>query len=517
MRLWMSPVIKFDLKFTDYIPHTPTIKQAAFLMLNHREAFFGGCGGGGKSDALLMGALQYVDIRNFAAIIFRKTLTNLKLPGGLIPRAHEWLASSDVKWDGQENTFLFPKTNARITFGYLSDVHQGTQKYRYSSAEFQYIAFDELTEFFEDDFTFLFSRLRRTRCPFHEGRKFDGRNAPRPRDPNCHTCQEYAALSKVPLRVRTAANPGNIGHMWVKKRYRIDKWELDRNEDGTKNYKKNWDGKLLFKGHHPERPFIPSYLTDNPYLDQEEYRASLQNLDPVTREQLEHGDWSVSASGRIQEKFFKRYRITGPYVHLDKQTYEHADLTRFVIMDPAASSRDSPGEVSSGTNATSFTVIGTFLLTPKYDLIWWDNWRFKEEVDEIYQALKKVNQLHKPEFLGMEVSPISMHLYQLFVNAGLPMRQFTHEGRDKLSRATPAINLAQQGRVWLPLDAPWLDDLESELFIWTGDPREPDDQIDVFGYAGLYRNEAAAASYSDSIVPSAMLAAQMTPRFIPRR
>ena len=47
-------------KWTPYVPHDPTPKQLAYLMLPHREAFYGGAAGGGKSDALLMGALQYV-------------------------------------------------------------------------------------------------------------------------------------------------------------------------------------------------------------------------------------------------------------------------------------------------------------------------------------------------------------------------------------------------------------------------------------------------------------------------
>jgi len=74
-----------------YIPHQPFAKQLAFLMLPHKEAFYGGAAGGGKSDALLSAALQYVDIPGYSAIIFRRTFTDLKLPGALIDRSHSWL------------------------------------------------------------------------------------------------------------------------------------------------------------------------------------------------------------------------------------------------------------------------------------------------------------------------------------------------------------------------------------------------------------------------------------------
>lgn len=62
---------------TEYIVHRPYPKQAAFMILDCKEAFYGGAAGGGKSDALLMCALQYVDQPGYSAIIFRKTFADL--------------------------------------------------------------------------------------------------------------------------------------------------------------------------------------------------------------------------------------------------------------------------------------------------------------------------------------------------------------------------------------------------------------------------------------------------------
>ena len=73
------------------IPHVPTSRQAAFLLLNCLEAFYGGAGGGGKSDALLMAALQYADVPGYNALIIRRNLSDLALPKALMDRAHTWL------------------------------------------------------------------------------------------------------------------------------------------------------------------------------------------------------------------------------------------------------------------------------------------------------------------------------------------------------------------------------------------------------------------------------------------
>ena len=165
-------------------------KQLAFLMLPHREAMYGGAGGGGKSVALLAGALQYVDIPGYGALIIRKTYSQLTQSSGLIPRAQEWLAGTDARWNGDRRTWTFP-SGATLAFGYLET---SNDKYRYQGGEYQYIAFDELTAFEELDYRFLFGWNRKPKA---------------------------GLLAKVPLRVRSASNPGGIGHDWVK-RYFVD-------------------------------------------------------------------------------------------------------------------------------------------------------------------------------------------------------------------------------------------------------------------------------------------------------
>ena len=239
------------------MPHTPTPKQSAFLLLQDSgtkkpmEAFFGGAAGGGKSDALLMAALQHIEIPNYSAILFRRTFSELALPGSLMTRAHEWLyphrKAKRVHWSEQKKTYTFFPSGATITFGYLENV---SDHFRYQSAEFQTICFDELTHFEMSDYTYLFSRLRRTKALEEAG---------------------------VPLRMLSASNPGGSGAGWVKQRF-------------------------ITEGVTKGRVFIPATINDNPYLDKESYIESLNELSPLERAQLLEGNWDISAGGQI----FKR-------------------------------------------------------------------------------------------------------------------------------------------------------------------------------------------------------------------
>lgn len=227
-----------------YIPIGLRIKpQIIFLLLNDvLEVLYGGAAGGGKSEGLLAAAAQYVDVPGYKAILFRRTLRDLALPGALMQRSHEWWDNTDAHWNGSEYKWTFP-SGAIIQFGYMEHEHD---ELRYQSSEFQFVGFDELTQFPEHQYLYLFSRLRRL------------------------------ADSQIPLRMRGATNPGGLGHIWVKNR-----WDLPEAP------------KI------PDRVFIPAFITDNPYLDQESYIRGLEELSELTRDQLLKGDWTARATGGI--------------------------------------------------------------------------------------------------------------------------------------------------------------------------------------------------------------------------
>lgn len=225
-----------------YCPHIPHPKQREFLALETLEGCYGGAASGGKSDALLMAALQYVHVPGYSAILFRRTHQDLSLAGALMSRADEWLRpyGNQLRWNGTDKQWRFP-SGAILSFGYMDT---DEDRFRYKSAEYQFVGFDELTTFSEVQYTYMGSRLRRL------------------------------VGSTIPIRLRGATNPGDRGHKWVKDRF-------------------------LAKP-DPRRPFIPAKVHDNPSVDAVSYIATMEaTLDETTLAQLRDGLWIIDDGARL--------------------------------------------------------------------------------------------------------------------------------------------------------------------------------------------------------------------------
>lgn len=252
-----------------HCPHEPGARQRAFLALTCDEALYGGAAGGGKSDALLMAALQYVHVPGYSAILFRRTFTDLSLPGALMDRARSWWRGRVGVHEhegGKRWVFECPGGGtSTIVFAYMET---DADRFRYASAEFQFAGFDELTQFSEVQYRFLSSRLRR---PAGD-----------------------APLSRVPLRLRGATNPGGVGHRWVGERFGIQK---DGSQRASWTYR---DGKDRASCTAAERVFISARLNDNAaHVDVDAYKKTLAKLDATTRDQLERGLWVLDEEGRV--------------------------------------------------------------------------------------------------------------------------------------------------------------------------------------------------------------------------
>jgi hypothetical protein len=252
-------------------------QQAFFLLLDCREAFYGGAAGGGKSAGLLAAALQYVDTPGYAALLLRKSFPELEGADGLIAQSHAWLADTDAKWNSQQHRWSFP-SGATLQFGH---VQNESDKYRYQGQAYQFVGLDELTHFTESQYDYIaFSRARRSMGLREQG---------------------------VPIRARAASNPGGIGHAWVKARF-IDEPK-------------------------PETIFIPAKVADNPGLDVEEYADSLSNLPDELRRQLLEGDWGAFEGAAFQltdDHIVEPFQIPSPWERFESMDHGISNPTAWL-------------------------------------------------------------------------------------------------------------------------------------------------------------------------------------------
>lgn len=466
-------------------PHTPSPKQRQFLDLRCLEAFYGGAAGGGKSEALLMAALQHVDKPGYAALILRKDTQRLQLAGGLIPRSHEWLHDQAI-WNGGRRQWTFP-SGATLSFGYLA---HPLDKYRYGSSEFQFIGFDELTEFAEEDYLFLFSRLRKVK-------NLD-----------------------VPLRMRSASNPGGIGHGWVKERFVEARGQ--RAEGGGQEEEKSQNDAISLSSSlssssssltsdlyplpsssalYPLPTFIPARIADNPGLSQSEYRRSLAHLPPVLRERLMNGDWTVQEEGVFRQDWLRYYDLVLEGLPAEQLEIRREgggviaavlaqQCRRIVTIDPAGTSEDKARE-SRGRPA-SHTVIQVWD-QPRGEcskfLFLRHSWRGRVGFDGLVRVIREIHRAWRPAKLFIENEKLGLAAVDTLASE-LPLETVATAGRDKVTRAAPLILKFERGEILLPrLNTTWRLDFESEFLSWTGRDDQPSDQIDAAAYAAIVAHE----------------------------
>jgi predicted phage terminase large subunit-like protein len=411
---------------------------------------YGGAAGGGKTEALLMWLAEGVHNPRYAAVIFRRTRPQLARADGLIAKSRTLYQTLQGEFHESTLCWRFP-SGATIELGYLE---YDKDVANYQGAAYTRIAFDELTQFTEYQYTYLFSRLGRTDVGIKPG-------------------------------MRAASNPGGLGHWWVKNRFvtqeAIEAVRALPADEPTP------PGTIFWA--NSKRAFVPARIVDNPTLNRREYLQRLaENLDPLTRARLKDGDWSVTAEGRIRESWFRRYLLRGEmynfHVEGKWQTIDRRSCQCFTVVDCAATSEEKARQDRG--KPPSYSAIGTFHTTSDGKIVLADMrrglWDFPELVHQVMQV--KIDQ--RPEWIGIEEEKTGLALIQFLRPQGYNVKALSPEGKDKLTRATAFLVRMEAGGFWLPDDSlglPWLKALKEEFLLWTGHPDETCDQIDVCAYA----------------------------------
>ncbi len=244
---------------------TPQPRQEMFMARAEYEALYGGAAGGGKSETLVMEATRQVEIPHYKGLLLRKTFPQLS---ELIEKSLNYYPQifPGAKYNDSKHTWIFP-SGAKIVFG---SMQHSNDKTKYQGIAYDFIGFDELTHFTFDEYIYMVSRNR----------------------PNGPGTRCY---------MRATANPGGIGHGFVKNRFITagkamstiwDKVVVVK-PDGTKF--KRW----------MSRVFVPSSVFDNQKLldNDPNYLARLASMPEAEKKALLYGDWD-SFSGQ----YFSEWR-----------------------------------------------------------------------------------------------------------------------------------------------------------------------------------------------------------------
>lgn len=373
-------------------------KQQQFLAADDiDELLFGGAVGGGKSEALLHFMLKRrMEHPRSVGIAFRRKYPDLEK--SLIPRSYKFFGKVGAKYNSSKHFWKFPNGSVQF-FGFLEN---DSSVYDHHSAEYDDECFDELTMFTEFQYKYLISRNR-------------------------------SSIPGVKPLIRSASNPGNIGHVWVKKRF-IDPAKVSSkwwNEEEQKNM-----------------GFIPSRLEDNPSLSVNDpgYEDRLRVLGDKKFKSLRYGDWEI-----FEGQFFDEWDSRPGMTVLEYDRVPDTYSRKFISMDWGYSDPSAIywWEVTPMGRIFIYRELYVTRLAPK---------ELAQAIEDNSPESEKYECLWSPpELWGKEVE---------LEGGGTPIQKLmqttfdAHRGRIQMKRANNArIPGWQKCREWLKLapdGKPWL-------------------------------------------------------------
>lgn len=255
--------------------------QRLFLESAADIVVYGGAAGGGKSYALLLEAARHTRLPNYGAVIFRRTMKQVRNKGGL--------------WD--ESMGLYPylggrprqnilewifRSGSTVKFDHLQ--HE-KDKVSWQGSQVPLIAYDELTHFTDSQFFYLLSRSRSS----------------------CGIIPYYRATCNADANswVKVFLAP------WVDKKYQGKpaksgeiRWFI-RDDDKLKWVPESTEDAMSVT-------FVAASVFDNKILLEQnpQYLARLRALNRVDRMRLLYGDWDIVEDGNMFMRAW--FHIGGP-------------------------------------------------------------------------------------------------------------------------------------------------------------------------------------------------------------
>lgn len=254
-------------------------KQSLAFKSKATEILYGGAAGGGKSHLMRVALIIWCSaIAGLQVYLFRRISKDLisnhmEGPNGFRNMMAPWVRYNFCRIVDNEVRFW---NGSKI---FLCHCQHEKNMYDYDGVEIHVLVIDELTHFTEKIYRFLRGRVRAVGLP-----------------------ELPSKLKGVFPRILCGTNPGNIGHLWVKKAF-ID------NADPLKiRQMPPTEGGML-------RQYIPALLEDNPSMTEDDptYEAKLQGLgnDALVKAKR-YGIWDI-IEGAYFECWDKEKHVIQPF------------------------------------------------------------------------------------------------------------------------------------------------------------------------------------------------------------
>lgn len=234
-------------------------RQGEALQTAATEVLYGGAAGGGKSHLIRVAAIIWcAAIPGLQVYLFRRIRDDLvknhvEGPKGFRALLAPWVDAGFITMVEDEIRFW---NGSKI---YLCHCKDEKDVYKYQGAEIHVLLIDELTHFTEAMYRFLRNRVRMVGIIVPE---------------------QYRGHFP---RILGGANPGNIGHLWVKATFVDGALPM-----ALRRMPANEGGML--------RQYIPARLEDNPSMAEDDpgYEARLEGLGSAALVRaMRHGDWNI--------------------------------------------------------------------------------------------------------------------------------------------------------------------------------------------------------------------------------
>lgn len=298
----MSSTPSFDLEFNP--------QQWKALTTEANEILYGGAAGGGKSWLMRIATILYgLYIPGLQMYLFRRKYKDLMSnhmvgPSGYQAMLQPWVDAGKVQInlsDYRIDFFHEGKSPAQL---YLRHIQHDKDMYNYLGTEIHFCGIDETTLFPSNVVNFIRTRVRMG------SHKLD-----------------YAEIQKnLPWvkpghfpRILCGTNPGNIGHVWVKKAW-IDPappevvWQAPQTDGGMR------------------RVFFPAKLWDNKALLEEDphYADRLLGAGGKLAKAMLEGSWDITDGGALDDLWDADIHVIDDVIVPEKATiYRSMDWGTF--------------------------------------------------------------------------------------------------------------------------------------------------------------------------------------------